>query len=244
MNNSIDCYIPARLGSLRVPAKNLRLLGGMPLIAHAINTLKRTETISSFCVNTESPIISEVARKYGAAVYDRRPDLAISSTSTDEIIYDYALNSSSDHLLLVNPTAPFLKSESIDSAARQYLKTGQNLFSSTLTRRHAYYNGEPLNFLPASKSPRTQELTSVEFINFIFIFLNRAKMVSAYENSGSCLYSGDMQLWPLDGLEAWDIDDEFDFQIAQLAIDRQVAPKPEYVPEVASLIRSGLRFEN
>ncbi|MCK6104979.1 MULTISPECIES: hypothetical protein [unclassified Brevundimonas] len=244
MKNSIDCYIPARLGSLRVPAKNLRILGDRPLIAHTIRTLKQVKNISSFCVNTESAIIADVATRYESNVYIRDPNLASSDTSTDDIIYNYAINSMADNILIVNPTAPFLKSSSIDAAAQHFIKTRRSLFSSNQIRRHALFRGAPLNFSSHRKSPRTQELEPIALINFIFIFLNKAEVIAAYERQGYCLYSSDMQLWPLDGLEAWDIDDEFDFQLAQWAISKHGHQEPEYAPEVAAMIKLGARFES
>ncbi|HAF79663.1 MAG TPA: hypothetical protein DCG66_01475 [Brevundimonas sp.] len=243
MEASIDCYIPARIGSQRVPIKNLRMLGDRPLIAHAIDIVTKVPQISSFCVNTDHDLIASVAYRYKCNVYLRDPSLAVSTTSTDEILYDYATNSTSDHILILNPTAPFVRSDTLEAAALFYLSGKGTLFSTTTIKKHAIRSGKPVNFDFNKRSPRTQELQPISFINFIFIFVNRKEMISAYERSGFCLYTGTPRYWPIEGIETWDIDDEFDFRLAELALKNSKTSPAEYAPEVAELVRSGVRFE-
>lgn len=243
MAASIDCYIPARIGSQRVPIKNLRMLGDRPLMAHAIEIAQRTPLINNFCVNTDHELIASAAERYGCKVYRRNPSLASSTTSTDEILYDYAVQSTAEHILIFNPTAPFVRPETLHSAAMAYLSGEGSLFSTTTLKRHAIFDNNPINFEFGKKSPRTQDIKPVEFINFILIFVNRSEMISAYEQDGFCLYSGTPRYWPIGGIEAWDIDDEFDFRLAELILKSGETCAAEYAPEVAELVRSGVRFE-
>lgn len=59
-------YIPARGGSKRIPRKNLKPLGGRPIIAHVIATLKGLDVIDAVYVSTDDPEIAEVAEAAGA----------------------------------------------------------------------------------------------------------------------------------------------------------------------------------
>lgn len=194
-------------------------------------------------MNTDHELISSVAERHKCRVYMRDPSLAVSATSTDEILYDYAVNSTADHILIFNPTAPFVRADTLQAAAKFYLSGNGSLFSTTTIKKHAIKSGEPINFEFDKRSPRTQELQPIAIINFIFIFVDRKEMISAYERDGFCLYTGSPRYWPIEGIETWDIDDEFDFRLAELALKNSQDSPAEYAPEVAELVRSGVRFE-
>ena len=63
--------IPARLGSKRVPKKNLRLLNGRPLISYNIETAVKSGVLDEVYVNSEAEIFSNIAKEYGARFYKR-----------------------------------------------------------------------------------------------------------------------------------------------------------------------------
>jgi hypothetical protein len=113
-----DCdtvaYIPARLASERVPRKNLRLLGDYPLISYVSKAALRASSIDRVYVNTESSEIAAVAKTIGVEVYWRAARLAAGPVTTDEILYDFAKAIDCRTLVVINPTAPFLKPETID----------------------------------------------------------------------------------------------------------------------------------
>jgi CMP-N,N'-diacetyllegionaminic acid synthase len=72
----------ARGGSKGIPRKNLRMLGGKPLIAHAIECARECPTLDRVVVSTDDEEIAQTARSYGAEVPFLRPaSLAEDSTS-------------------------------------------------------------------------------------------------------------------------------------------------------------------
>ena len=108
-------YIPARLASERVPRKNLRLLGDNPLISYASKSALRASSIDRVYVNTESSEIAAIAKTIGVGVYLRAARLAAGPVTTDEILYDFAKTIDCRTLVVINPTAPFLKPKTIGS---------------------------------------------------------------------------------------------------------------------------------
>jgi len=60
--------VPARAGSRRIPAKNIRRLGGHPLIAYTLNAARESGVFAAIVVSTESPEIAAVATHYGGEV--------------------------------------------------------------------------------------------------------------------------------------------------------------------------------
>ena len=214
-------YIPARLGSERVPRKNLRPLAGRPLISYAAETALRSAIFDRTYVNTESREIAEVARALGAAVYLRDESLARSPVRTDDILYDFAKAVTCETIFVINPTAPFLKTSTID-LVRAKLRDNPKatVFTTTRLYRHLLVDGLPTNFDPGAKSPRTQDLKPFDYINFIIFAIARAKVLSKYERTGHCLYVPPLSFVPMTGLECHDIDDEDDFVIAEAVMAR------------------------
>jgi CMP-N,N'-diacetyllegionaminic acid synthase len=111
--------IPARGGSKRIPDKNIRLLGGSPLITWSINVAKNVPEICDILVSTDSEEIAEISRNAGATVPWLRPsELATDSApSTDVCLHALEWyennNGKIDGLLLLQPTSPFRSRDSI-----------------------------------------------------------------------------------------------------------------------------------
>src|SRR5690242_9401803 len=80
---SAVALIPARAGSERVPGKNVRELGGHPLLAYSIAGAQESGIFDAIVVSTDSPEIAEIAAAYGAEVPGLRPAELAGSTSPD-----------------------------------------------------------------------------------------------------------------------------------------------------------------
>src|SRR5438067_10558126 len=76
--------IPARGGSKSVPRKNLRPLGGLPLIAHSIVSARAASELDRLIVSTDDQEIADVAREFGAEVPFMRP-LEIAADDTPDL---------------------------------------------------------------------------------------------------------------------------------------------------------------
>lgn len=230
-------YIPARLGSNRIAAKNLRLLDGRPLIAHVIETLRSCVELDLVVVNTESTEIAAVAREYRMESYMRPPELATGTTTTDEIVYDFLRNMPCDAVAVINPTAPFLRAASVDDAVRRF-RSGMPsaLFSVTSLRKHMRFGGRWLNVDPARRSPRTQDLEPVSYINFIISIFNAREAIERFERDGSFLYGGEVIFHEIPEEESFDIDYEYEFHLAEAMIQaRKVGYfEPRYHPSIVA----------
>lgn len=123
----IVALIPARSGSVRVENKNVRLLGGHPLIAYTIQSALRSEVFSDVVVSTDSDVIADIAKKYGASVPFIRPEEYACSLSPDIDWVVHALNSLSeqgqifDIFAILRPTSPFRTPQTIQRAIKQFL---------------------------------------------------------------------------------------------------------------------------
>lgn len=109
--------IPARGGSKGIPGKNIKLLGGKPLIAWTIEVAKQSQYIDRLIVSSDDDEIIEVAEKYGCEVPFKRPaELAQDDTPGIEAIL-HALNTLPEryeYVVLLQPTSPLRQVEDID----------------------------------------------------------------------------------------------------------------------------------
>jgi CMP-N,N'-diacetyllegionaminic acid synthase len=115
----ILALIAARGGSKRVPGKNIRLLGGNPLIVWSIDVAKQMSDICDILVSTDDGDIAEIARRAGAFVpWLRPPELATDLASSVDVSL-HALDwyedarGKVDGLLLLQPTSPFRSRETV-----------------------------------------------------------------------------------------------------------------------------------
>ncbi|MBM3910898.1 MAG: acylneuraminate cytidylyltransferase family protein [Thaumarchaeota archaeon] len=126
----ILAIIPARGGSKGIRNKNIRILGGKPLIAHTIIAAKKSKYINKVIVNTDDKKISNISRSYGANVPFLRPrKLARDNSSTIEVVkhtLEFLRNNESyvpDIIVILQPTSPFRTVKLIDSSIEKLKKT-------------------------------------------------------------------------------------------------------------------------
>lgn len=126
---SVLGLIPARGGSKGVPRKNLRMLGGKPLIAHSIEQGRRCGFIDRVIVSTDDREIAAVARDYGAEVPFLRPAALAQDNTMDYPVCVHALKWLQEHdgfepdmVFLLRPTGPFRTVEQMTDAVELLLK--------------------------------------------------------------------------------------------------------------------------
>lgn len=120
--------IPARGGSKGVPGKNIKLLGGYPLIAFSIAAARRAEEVNRIIVSTDDDKIAAVAREHGAEVPFLRPAALAQDDSPDLPVFQHALewlvqeeNYHPDVVVQLRPTSPFRPPDLVAGAIRVLL---------------------------------------------------------------------------------------------------------------------------
>jgi CMP-N,N'-diacetyllegionaminic acid synthase len=137
-------FIPARSGSKRIPNKNIRHLGGHPMLAYSIAAAIDSQVFDAVVCATDSAEYAEVAQRYGAEVPFLRPDQISGDTSPDiqwvvwmlkklkEIGREYEVFS------ILRPTSPFRLPETIRRAWRIFCSNpdADSLRAMTRCREH------------------------------------------------------------------------------------------------------------
>lgn len=120
---SIVGLLLARGGSQRVANKNIRPLGGIPLLAHTLNEMKRSKHVQRMLVTTNDAEIAATARRYGGETPFLRPDAIAGPASTEWEAFEHAMTwlktnegAIPEIVVLMRPTTPFRKAATVDRA--------------------------------------------------------------------------------------------------------------------------------
>jgi len=159
--------IPARGGSKGVPRKNLRRVGGVPLVERAVRAASAASGVDLVVVSTDDAAISAVAEGAGARVIARPAELAGDTASSESALL-HALDVLESEgarvgtIVFVQATSPFIPSEGIADAVEQIV-SGQfdSVFSAYETygflwRRNAEGRAAAINH-DAARRPRRQD---------------------------------------------------------------------------------------
>jgi len=138
---SCVAIIPARGGSKGVPRKNVRMLGGRPLIAYAIAAARAAKLVDRVLVSTDDSEIAAVARQHGAGVVERPAELA-SDTASSESALLHALESlraddaEPELVMMIQCTSPLTSAADLDGTVQRLLDTGADSCFSAVPFHH------------------------------------------------------------------------------------------------------------
>ena len=218
---SIIALIPMRHQSQRVPGKNYRPLAGKPLYQHIIETLLAVKEISKLVVDSDSPpVIEGLQRDFPQVqIIDRPEHLRLNTTPMNEILfYDTSLLEA-DFYLQTHSTSPLLRPETISKAIRTFLAdypAHDSLFSVTRLQTRLYdLQGRAINHDP-DVLLQTQDLPPVFEENSCLYIFNRPNLARRRNRLGD-----QPMMFEIDPAEAWDIDEELDFAVAEFLMQQR-----------------------
>lgn len=139
--------IPARGGSKGIPHKNIKLLGGKPLIYYSIDVARLFTSDENICVTTDDTEIISVVEQHGLKVPFVRPaELATDICGSSEVIQHAYLFFADkgvqyDAIVLLQPTSPFRKVDFIKEAVSLYDKSIDMVTSVRPAACNPYYDG-------------------------------------------------------------------------------------------------------
>lgn len=138
--------IPARGGSKGIPHKNIRPLGGVPLIGYSVKVARELADDSDICVSTDDPEIAATVENMGLKVPFLRPaELATDKSGTYEVLL-HALDFYGsrgigyDTLVLLQPTSPFRRVDDVRRAMALYTPDVDMVVTVKEAASNPYYN--------------------------------------------------------------------------------------------------------
>lgn len=197
---------PARGGSKGVPCKNVRAIHGRPLIAWTIDAARASKLIERYVVSTEDPEIAAVARKLDAEVLDRPAELADDTTTTVDVLRHVLTQVDADTVVLLQATSPIRDPGLVDRCIERFFDTGVDSLATGLICK----------FTPYGKNTRPRQDIDGFFYDDGNVYVMRADIIRTGDRYGSRL-----EQVPLDREQNVEIDDEFDFWVAEQVLKRR-----------------------
>ena len=227
--------IPARGGSKRVPRKNIKSLGGIPLIAHTLNAVAESNLLFDCIVSTEDDEIVTVVKKYGGNAPFKRPTELAGDQMGDRPVLIHALewyekntNETVDAICLLRPTSPFRSGAIIDRGIQKLIESkADSVRSMTKVEgvHHPYWMFKADQGLAEAVVPgvsideyyQSQLLPTVFRLNGCVDLIRKDVLL----NEEGPLYGEKMAILETSEKESLDIDTLEDFEYCEWLIDRK-----------------------
>jgi CMP-N,N'-diacetyllegionaminic acid synthase len=225
-SNTVLALVPARGGSKGVPRKNIRIIGGKPMIAWTIEAARGSRYIDRLILSSDDPAIIDVAVECGCeAPFVRPAELAGDQADSMAVVRHAiaALPEQFEYLVLLQPTSPMRRTEDIDGAIERCVRGGAPACVSVseadkspfwMVRLDAQGIMHPL--FPAHQIPYRRQDAPLVFA------LNGAVYVARTEHlklGGTFLVPGAVG-YPMPKERSLDIDTELDLAIVDFLLNR------------------------
>jgi N-acylneuraminate cytidylyltransferase len=218
--------IPARGGSKSVPRKNIRLLGGKPLLEWTLDAVRSSKRLTRAVVSTEDEEIATIARGLGADVPFLRPAELATDGALSIPVMQHALHvveqmeqdTPYDAVVMLQPTAPFRLAADIDGAIDLFEATAADSVISVANvdghhpARMKYLDEGRLidpPFCEAYENQPRQELRPM-YIKNGAIYVTRRSVLLAGSFKGT-----DCRAWVMPADRSANIDSLADFRYAE-----------------------------
>lgn len=223
MANSIYAVIPARGGSKGILRKNLRDIGGNPLIYYTIQCAKDSHAVDRFFVSTEDKEIAKVSLELGSEVIERPKDLAGDNIPSSQVIkhaieYFKESSESPDYIVMLQPTSPLRQAKHLKQCLKEMLDGNYNSAVSVIEFEH-----HPYKSLILEKDARIEPLKDWETM-----VKSRQLLPKAYRTTGAIyavktelfekegnFFLNPIHLFHMDSDSSVDVDNETDINLVE-----------------------------
>ena len=230
----VCAVIPARGGSKGVPRKNVRLIGGEPLVARAVHSLLEVLAIDTVVVSTDDLEIAAVARGAGAQVIGRpdelSDDLASSESALRHALEELAIDGTLPGVtVFVQATSPFIRAEDVAHGI-SLVQSGECDVAFSVTRSDVHLWREGLDGAigvnhDARVRLRRQD-REPEFAETGAFYVMRTSGFLEHKHR----FFGRVWFVEVDPVDALEIDTEHDFRLAELIqAGHDASPQPEAI---------------
>lgn len=227
-------FIFARGGSKGLPGKNIKPLGGKPLIAHAIEVGMACRHIDTMIVSTDDDQIAEVARQYGAETPFVRPAELAADDSPEWLSWQHAIDWVQQHrgpfdtFVSLPPTAPFRSVVDVEECIDCLISNpGTDIaLTGSPAARSPYFNMvkrdekgrtslavEGHSYARRQDAPELFDLTTVAYAATTEFVINNTR-----------IFDGNVRMVEVPPDRALDIDTAYDFEIAEFLASRKHRP--------------------
>ena len=212
----ILAIIPARAGSKGIPNKNIRIIGGHPLIYYAIDNAKNSTYITDIVVSTDSPEVQIIAKQMGVAVKWRKKELCGDAVTLDSVIADAVPDEKWDYIITMQPTSPTLRPKTLDKAIAYAIENDLDTLISAINAPHLSWIEIDGKKVPNYKERLNRQYLPPYYLETGAFVISKASVVTPKTRIGKIV---DVFEVPLD--ESQDIDTFDDLWSVAATLDRE-----------------------
>lgn len=215
----ILAIIPARWWSKWVPRKNIIPIANKPLICYTIDHARNSIYIDTYLVSSEDAEILQTASDYWCEVLERPPELSTDEALTGDVVM-HALNTVDDEydiIVLLQPTSPMRRKETIDQAIEAFEKHMWEYDSLMPLKPFEGKRGVIVNgsYQPNTSGETRRQSLDEEYIECWAIFIYKGENIKKWITRGERILPFIIR----DHLETIDIDEPEDVVLATTIIE-------------------------
>lgn len=225
----IFAMIPARMGSKRIPQKNIRYIDGKPLILRAIECALLSDVFDEVWVTSSDSLLRDIAERFHAHFHQRPDALSTDKATNREFTEDFLLAHPCDYVVMVNPTSPALRVETVRAFCEFVARGEYDTVLSTISEQaETFYQYRPLNF-SLDEKVNSQLLPPVEKVVWALTAWRRECFLKLQSEGLNPIFGGKLTTFPIPKDEACDLDTEEDWRIAEgILRSRHMNLTPQY----------------
>lgn len=219
---NVYAFIFARGGSRGLPGKNIKLLAGLPLLAHSIKVAQQIESVKKIYVSTDCDEIAKVAKEFSAELIQRPKELA-SNTASEWLAWQHAIQylhdrgENFDVFLSLPTTSPLRIKKDVEDCIARLSEDTDMVITITPSARSPYFNMVTLEedgtnkiacgdatIIRRQDAPAMYDITTVAYVSR-----------PTYIMQNNSLFSGNVKSVIIPKERSVDIDDAYDFMVAE-----------------------------
>ena len=228
------CTICARGGSKGVPNKNIRPIGGKPLIVHSVLQAQLSGLFEAIAVSSDSPEILDISKKYGADYSIVRPQDLASDSAPKLPAIQHCVNEverisgkNFDVIVDLDVTSPLRLTKDIEGAVRLLEeKNVSNVITGCPARRSPYFNlveRDEDDYVRLSKPPeqiitRRQDAPECFDMNASIYVWKREGLIGR-----KSIFNADTLLFVMPEERSIDVDHEWEFEYVEFLFNKRTS---------------------
>lgn len=213
----ILAIIPARAGSKGIPNKNIRIIGGHPLIYYSIKNALSSSYITDVVISTDSDNVRIIGKQMGAKVKWRDKSLCGDSVTLDAVIADAIPNDEKwDYIITMQPTSPTLRVETLDAAIKYTIDNQLDTVISAINDPHLSWGEKNGKKVPNYKERLNRQYLPPCYMETGAFVISKADVVTSETRIGE-----KVDIFEIPEDESQDVDNFEDLRSVAATLERE-----------------------
>lgn len=218
------CFIvQARLNSQRVPQKMIKPFAGSNLFELIIDKLIFSDIIprENIFASVHEDELKQIAYKNKINIFDRSYESANNDNSLQKI-YEWHDKLPYKYCVLISGCNPLLRIHTIDNFVNQFLNQDEENLFAVFEKKQYYWNKEGALVTPWPKGQTIMNTKAVEptYEAAHVLYASRLDLIKENRFMGDFEAEGGIKLFQMDELEAFDIDEPWQFKVAEVLYEK------------------------